>query len=287
MYFPKYWAKGSASGMDRNGETLTVEAYGWSSESVEDARRRGEERAEKSLGRALQGDHKTRQYEYGHMPFREEIIDTIEIDGREVAVISRNRYGALVLNTAGVMFVDVDLPEPKSEGFIDGILLALSAHRRRERREEIAIKLREDIDRWTGANPSVGHRLYRTRAGYRLLMTDTPRDPAADETRRIFAELRADPLYVKLTERQRCFRARLTPKPWRLPMPAMQAVYPRADSWTEATFKKWEREYRDRSARFATCVLEKAVGPVAISEEVQRVIEFHDALALNQGKPLA
>ena len=36
--------------------------------------------------------------------------------GEAAAVITRNSYGCLVLNTVRAMFVDIDLPEPKPSG---------------------------------------------------------------------------------------------------------------------------------------------------------------------------
>ncbi len=51
-----------------------------------------------------------RAYAYGDRPLREEIVRSVAGDGERAAVVTRNSFGCLVLNTAGVLFVDVDLP---------------------------------------------------------------------------------------------------------------------------------------------------------------------------------
>ena len=55
--------------------------------------------------RPASGGATTHQYLYGsRQPLREEIIRYLGDDGRGYAIITRNRYGALVLNTAQVPF---------------------------------------------------------------------------------------------------------------------------------------------------------------------------------------
>ena len=50
---------------------------------------------------------------YPDRPFREEILQEINDARGLAAVVARNSYGCKVLNTARVMFVDIDLPEPQ------------------------------------------------------------------------------------------------------------------------------------------------------------------------------
>ena len=53
----------------------------------------------------------TRGGYYPNRPFREQIIRELkDAAGQTSAVITRNAYGCLVLNTARMMFVDIDLP---------------------------------------------------------------------------------------------------------------------------------------------------------------------------------
>jgi hypothetical protein len=52
------------------------------------------------------------RYGYGECPLREEIIQPLpSYSGSELSVVTRNVYGALVLNTTNTMFVCIDFPE--------------------------------------------------------------------------------------------------------------------------------------------------------------------------------
>ena len=57
--------------------------------------------------------------------------------------------------------------------------------------------------------PGFGFRIYRTRAGFRLLVTSGTFDPSAAETLALLKEFGSDPLYIRLCKAQECFRARL------------------------------------------------------------------------------
>ncbi len=68
---------------------------------------------------------------------------------------------------------------------------------------------------WTRNHSDWGWRIYRTRAGLRLLATHALFDPETAAADGVFDALGADPLYRQLCKTQKCFRARLTPKYWR------------------------------------------------------------------------
>lgn len=53
---------------------------------------------------------------------------------KDVAIVTRNRYGALVLNAASVLFVDVDYPKIKPSGLWDALVLPFSQSRREWRK---------------------------------------------------------------------------------------------------------------------------------------------------------
>ncbi|MCU0599136.1 MAG: hypothetical protein MUE70_07770 [Desulfobacterales bacterium] len=72
MKFPVYWIKVFHTGLTREGKEMTVEAYGWSSVSREEARLVGEKRARRALDAI--GSEKRKDYEYGDAPLREEVI---------------------------------------------------------------------------------------------------------------------------------------------------------------------------------------------------------------------
>src|SRR5262249_50664718 len=99
---------------------------------------------------------------------------------------------------------------------------------------------------------------------------------------------RADPLYVRLTRAQACFRARLTPKPWRIGLPEPRVQWPWAGAEAERAFQSWEARYRAASAGHAVCAFGATVGNSAIGPALAAVVESHDReTGAASGLPLA
>src|SRR5262249_13129913 len=109
MKFYKYWAKGTATVADVH--PWNVRAFGGSDVSMQEALQRANERAGR-VAAALVNGQAPGSYGYDERPLREEIIEEIRDGGKLVALITRNAYGSLVLNTNRVMFVDVDVYPP-------------------------------------------------------------------------------------------------------------------------------------------------------------------------------
>ncbi len=109
MNFPQFWARG------RSGEFFT---WRWSFQSLAEAQALAEEAAQQLADRFRMGLLPPRHGGYyPNRPFREQILQEIKNGAGEVsAVITLNSYGCQVLNTKHVMFVDIDLPEPKRSG---------------------------------------------------------------------------------------------------------------------------------------------------------------------------
>jgi hypothetical protein len=282
MKFPRYWAKGHTDRLQRRdprtGATVgDVSCWGWSDTSVDDARAKGRERAER-LAERLQGGQELGRYPYGtgERPLREEVLDTWPgADGRPHAVVTRNAYGCRVLNTARAMFVDVDLPLAQGAGcgFLLQRLMGRQVPSPRDQAETVALRpLRELVAR----DSSVGVRIYRTRAGLRYLFTHKPMDPTAAGTIRVLEALDADPLYVRLCKAQECFRARLTPKPWRCGSLAMAVVWPWRDDTDAAHARRWLEDYRQRAEGYATCELVERAGSEAMDAEMAQIVDVHD-----------
>ena len=118
----RYWAK-AAERVQSEDHPWNVECYGGSDTSVEEALERAAERA-RAAAVAISEGHEPQLYAYGERPLREEIVREIELDGDIPAVITRNSYGALILNTANVAFADIDYPAQESPGG-QGCLAAL------------------------------------------------------------------------------------------------------------------------------------------------------------------
>jgi hypothetical protein len=275
MKIPQFWAKARHEGKDKKGRACTFVASGWSFVSLEEARGEASTRAKRIFDLITSGQ-KPERYEYHDRPIKEERLKEIGDADSPIAVVTRNRYGALVLNCANALFVDVDFPRPRPNGLLDGIMLAFSRKRREARQQAVAQATIERIEQWAGRNPERGFRLYRTKEGLRLLFTDRLYDPTAQETTTILSELQADPLYVTLTQKQECFRARLTSKPWRCGCSRPPNSFPWDDPKTEAEFRKWEARYTKLDAQFKVCDLIREFGAPANIDSLRTIVSVHD-----------
>ena len=285
MKFPKYWAKGSTefSPDVRNPQTGQdggrFSCWGWSDVSVGEAEKKGVERAAAAEKTIRERGWAADKYSYGDSdrPFREEVLEQW-VDGDEdpYAVVSVNSYGCKVLNTNSVMFVDVDLPEPGCSALLKHMVKSLFGSGGPSPREAMEGEALAKLRDLAQSDSKFGVRVYRTSAGMRYLLTHIHADPASATTSRIMGLLGADPLYVKLCERQECFRARLTPKPWRCGMRSAHKFFPWADKAAEERFRDWEREYLEKSQEFASCHFVTQIGVDAVDAKIDRVLDFHD-----------
>lgn len=270
MNFPKFWAKAS-------NEALTC--WRWSNASLAEAQRLADDALRQLAAKVSVGGWPTVRYGYSDRPLREPVL-------REVAdaVVTRNTYGCQVLNTDRALFVDIDLPEPKPPG---GFLKRLFGKPEPTAKSPEGDALAR-IEMWTRAKPGCGWRVYRTKAGLRLLATHAPFDPAAAETDAVFEQLGADPLYRRLCRAQKSFRARLTPKPWRCGLNPPTVRWPWADAKVEKRFADWEQRYATACRNHATCALVRTIGNRQTHPDLATLVAFHDeATRVNTPLPLA
>ena len=248
MRIPKFWARA------KSGQ---FEAPGWSFTSLDEAKKVAVERA-KLLEEVLSGSKSPEgRYLYGDRPVREPVIQTIGDPAKPEALITRNSYGALCLNTEDVAFVDVD----------NGDLNRIKAAQAKQ--------------------PSWALRVYRTKAGMRVVAMHRRLSPASPEAAELFKTLGADPLYIKLCELQQSFRARLTPKPWRMGLNRLPGSFPWRDGSVEARVNKWVKEYDDERAGWAVCELAGEFGRPSGDETIARIVKLHDQWVLAPGNDLA
>jgi hypothetical protein len=225
------------------------------------------------------------RYEYGCMPLREEVLNQVETaDGRLLGVVTRNGYGSAVLNTERVMFVDIDFPEHADDAG-KSLFKGLFGRKQKSPEEEKEERARAAVDRFMAANPSWGMRLYRTFAGLRAIVTHDVMDPQSMAALDVLKQLGSDPLYVKLCKAQECFRARLTPKPWRCGCIPNPLRHPITDAKLLVWYERWKKDYETRQARFATCRLLEALGNPFVHPEAERIVELHD-FTTRAGEPL-
>jgi hypothetical protein len=266
MDFPQFWARGCS------GNFL---CWRWSRQSIAEAQTLANQAAQQLADRFRAGNYPPKHGGYyPNRPFREQVLQEIKSDASEVfAVVTRNSYGCLVLNTARVMFVDIDLPEAKPSGGLFKRLFGKPDLTPPVNQQNVAITT---IENWTRNNPEWGWRIYRTRAGLRLLATQGLVEADSEVADRVFEALGADPLYRKLCKTQKCFRARLTPKPWRCGIRSKPERWPWLDAKAETKFQKWEARYQASSVNWATCELHSQIGNSTIHPEVQSILKLHD-----------
>jgi hypothetical protein len=267
MNFPPFWAKGS------HGNFL---CWRWSFQSMAEAQALANQAAQQLADRFRAGGYPPRHGGYyPNRPFREQVLQELRNSAGQIhAVVTRNSYGCLVLNTVRVMFVDIDLPEPKpSGGFFKRLFGKPDMSSAVTPEAEALVR----IENWTRGHSAWGWRIYRTRAGLRLLATQGPVEAASEVSDGVFEALGADPLYRKLCKAQKCFRARLTPKPWRCGIQDKPERWPWLEEEQAKRFQKWEAQYLRCAAEWATCALIRQIGNPGVHPEVQALLNLHDS----------
>lgn len=238
----------TASGADpRTGREIFRSGAATSGTSQDDADRQARLSAQHHVEMALRGAEKPLDtYAYQVDRRVEPLYETLERPPHPPTSITVNGYGALVMNAPDALFVDVD-SETAADDLAAEALARLLDHER-----------------------DLAFRVYRTHSGWRYLCTSrafAPDDPATDA---LLETLHCDPKYRLLCRIQKCFRARLTPKPWR------------AGQWS-LTFNKSKglsrkslEHHLDRTKGFATARFVSAAGSGRLLPELQPVIDYHD-----------
>lgn len=271
MNIPRHWASAAVDAQPPNAQrSFRVSLWRGSHESVEEARRLAESAVRALAARIGAAGWPTQAYPYPDRALREQILDEHgEADGR--AIVTRNGYGAEVLNAARLFTADLDLPHGAGGG--GGLLGRLFG--KPSPRDAAEEAFRERIRAHAAGQPFASFRLYRTAAGLRALRTDTAFDPESDGTRRALEALGSDPMYVRLCRGQGCFRARLTPKPWRIGVRQPPGRFPRP-AGAERRFAEWLSEYRARSAGHAACRFLDTIGSGRVAAELAPLVKLHD-----------
>lgn len=276
MRIPKFWAKGTAEDVDSRGHTVTFSCWRWSDESQAHAQETALAAARKIVQKWLQGADLDK-YGYGTAPLREEVIGRIcDEEGELIGAVTRNAYGSLVLNTSRVMFVDIDFPGISAGEGLKYFFARLFGRRAPSPESKREQEAQDGLRRFLDERPEWGVRVYRTQAGLRVLVTHALFEPQSDQTRTLLEQLACDPLYVRLCRAQECFRARLTPKPWRCGHYANTLKYPFENADRAEQFARWNADYATRQQGYATCRCLDVLGNGAVDPQVERIIEFHD-----------
>lgn len=251
----RFWTKVPGA-VDRKGERIAFHALGGSDRSIEDAARDGAERLHLIENHILRRP----QPEGYEADIVEEPLRRLD----EGNVITRNRYGAEVLNSRDHCFVDLD--------FLPGGCLWILFNRHKTRAQQIAERIDFLEKRMTDPRlQGRSIRLYETHKGLRALISGLGFAPGSEETTQFLRSLQSDWLYAILCQKQGCFRARLTPKPYRMKAKTLRVKYPRTPE-EDAKTAAWVEEYNAHSEKFATCRYLRTIGP----EFSDDIVRFHD-----------
>lgn len=312
MIVPEYWSEAKST-IKIGGSQRTLMRFGWSDDSESDAHENAKQRVEEAISRLRAGekvrprDHKVPYNGAEGLPIREEIVDR-----HGDAVITRNSYGALCLNTPDVVFADIDVSQPGVAapaivfflavaaigvwlsvltgtwwmlGFavILGAFLAEFVGKRvtaliRRVRPDPTDAARSRIEEFADSHRDWQLRLYSTPMGYRVLVMHDTFDPNEEAAFEFMKSLDTDPLYMRMCRNQKCFRARVSPKPWRIEMPHIR---PRPGVWPirqerMAERREWIRHYEQKAERFASCRYEATLGNGRTDRKCEAVRSVHD-----------
>ena len=251
-----YRATRTLSGPGPDGERVSRSGTGVSLLSQAEAEAMATERARSSLAAAQAGNAGGLDaYAYSVDRLLEPVIETLAGPaGGEIGRITLNSYGALVMNSRSALFADIDGNDGAAR-----------------------------LEQVTRDRPELAFRVYGTPAGSRYFCTSHSFDPTAPETTALLEGLGSDPKYVLLCRIQRCFRARLTPKPWRA------GQQPIAVSPTEGISRGDLDRFLGTMSGYAAARFLRVVG--AASEplpEIAPLVEQHDRWCqASSDRPLA
>lgn len=256
-------------------EGTSVRFKAGSEKSQEHAEEKLKAKEEKYRSFLQGGKKKAPRDDSYEVPIAEEMCETLD----EHNVITRNRYGAKILNTDELLFLDIDYVPPRFGEWFAGLFgRPVPDVKARILRRIEELSAQPDFE-------GIGFRVYETCRGMRLLLSLNARSLLrSKEMWPLFRKFGADPLYSDLCIRQNCCRARLTPKPFRIGMKTfMKFRFPYKDEEKEA-IRAWLAEYEEKSKPFAVCKLTARFGKRFTSPAV----EYHDRVTGAESKlPLA
>jgi hypothetical protein len=290
MHFPKYWAKGKTNGTNAKGAPMEIESWGWSDNSMDEARQLAMTRAQATVQRIRQmipGQRRQKMDYYADRPSREPVLE--DVSGKAVkAVITRNSFGCDVLNTDLMAFADLDYARPRNSLTFWQRLTDFSGKLAEGLRQTWETETISRLKAWQSSRSGWSFRLYRTKGGLRVLVTSRLVQAESSERQTWLESIGSDPLYRRLCVSQKSFRARLTPKPWRANFHDPRVRFPYDTPKAQQTIEKWLLKYREHNKGFAVCEFIENVGSSAQIPELSALITLHDTRTCSPAKlPLA
>lgn len=283
----QYWSMGSAS-----SQRGRFSVWRGSNESLQHAQQLANEAARELAANPKVLNRSPESYSYQTRFVPEQVVSTFPApDGSLLAAVTRNRYGALVLNTADVVIIDADIVFPPTQSATGPGLLswlfgkppATEARGTPDPAEKRLAQIRQAVAQF----PDHLFRIYRTHAGYRIFLLDQRCSPADPLARQLLDAFQADRNYQNLCQVQQSYRARLTPKPFNLGVDYPTVHYPYPDSLRE-TAESWQQRYESASQSFRVCQPIQEIGSGERDPDVNFLLQLHDeACRVQADLPLA
>ncbi|MBB3169341.1 hypothetical protein [Simiduia aestuariiviva] len=233
--------------------------------SVEDARREATNRAKKIEERIAAGESRD-SYQVAIKEHVSEVLD-------DANVVTVCRYGAKVLNTSAYTILDLDDYPVSFFDFFRPI-------RKLSKKDRIVAKFEQNIKKTSVLGTDF--RIYETQKGIRVIGKKYI-DPSSQGYTKLMRGLGVDWLYIDLSKKQNCYRARLTPKPYRMKHQTIKIKSP-LDCTTQ-DYEVWDKSYSRESQNFSVVKLVKTLGS-DFSQE-QAIKKHDDACNLHGAKKLA
>ncbi len=275
MKLARYWTRAQAEATSSRGKRVVAAARGWSNDSIDAARQKALEIAQRVAECIAAGPTPRKRYPYGERPLPEPVIREFAGGADAAAVVTRNAYGSLILNAERFMFVDVDRNDRETaSGGLSKMMSSLFA-KHKPSASVASDSIIESIGKVV-EHRGLSARVYQTKGGYRVLITNASFVAGSDEAEALLGEFDADPLYRRLCRLQECFRARLTPKPWRCRMTDPPVSFPFETQASQERFDRWQANYDAKQASFATCAFIAAIGNGSVLPSFDELIRFHD-----------
>ena len=308
MIVPRYWAESKAKKIV-NGRSFSLRRLGWSDTAEDAAQQHANARLNEAIsilerdGDVRQIDHKTSYNGAEGVPIREEVVSK-----HQDVVISRNGYGALCLNTPGVLFSDVDFEYEGSFGtflvsclltftgisFLTldipawivwgaGVLVAITLMNPLHRIKNwlsggVEKQAISRIRQVSEEHPELNMRVYRTPRGMRVLVMNRIYSPTSTEALALLEKLDTDRLYTLMCKNQNCFRARVSPKPWRMGMVRLRTGIWPIKLERMAEHRAWVEQYHQQAAGYSSCRYLFQLGSSEVHEKAEFVRQLHDDL---------
>ena len=254
MKYFRYWVK-EPFDIQVGNVVERINILAGSNKSKEDAHDQAVQRSRFIEQRISKRENK-KEYD---APIREHVAEIL--DDRNIITVCR--YGAKILNTTQYTILDLD---DYAFNFFD----LFKAIRKLPKKERIVQKFLQRIEEF----PELGRdfRIYETSKGVRVIGKKYI-DPNGANYELMMRKLAVDWLYIVLSQKQNCYRARISPKPYRTRIETIKVRSP-LDCETEQ-YREWAEIYERASENYQVV---KHVLSLGKDFSADPVIRMHDSV---------